>query len=286
MISISGSLTSSLSDRENEDLKNHLVVNSCGYQKFITKNYRIERNAGRVDYQIIYIIKGRGYYNFSGEIHEIDEGSVIVYRPGQPQHYDYHFNDSTELYWLHFTGCDVENYLAALGLLEKQYYYVDVNRDCIDILKRIISELQLKKPEFESLSSAYLLELFSVFSRQVTELKAGNIAADSAIKHVVALMHAKYSLKYTVSDFSDMCNLSLYRFIHKFKSLIGMTPVQYITKIRIDEAKYLLINSPLNITEISTIVGYDNPLYFSRVFHKVTGNTPSYFRNSSIKKPR
>jgi AraC-like DNA-binding protein len=75
-----------------------------------------------------------------------------------------------------------------------------------------------------------------------------------------------------------MCSLSLFRFIHKFKDLTGMTPIEYLTQIRINEAKFLLSNSPLNVAEISSIVGYDDPLYFSRVFKKVTGISPKNYK--------
>jgi len=281
MIIISGGSSNFLNDFENADNKNPIVVNSCGYQKFFSKNYEISRQSGRVDFQIIYIIKGKCYVNYDGETHEIPEGNIIVYSPGQPQYYEYHYKDLTEVYWIHFTGSAIHQYLKALGLLDKQVYYISVDSEYIIIYKKIINELQLKNPGYELVCSANLLELFTLFSRTQPSLKAGkSLIKDDAINQVVIEMHSKYNQKFYVNDFAMMCNLSLYRFIHKFKDATGYTPVQYITKIRIDEAKFMLSNSSLSITEIASIVGYVNSLYFSRIFKKVTGYSPSIYKSN------
>lgn len=55
-------------------------------------------------------------------------------------------------------------------------------------------------------------------------------------------------------------------------------PAQYILSLRISNAQSLLENTSYNVTEISNIVGYENPLYFSRVFKKQCGMSPSEFR--------
>ena len=56
--------------------------------------------------------------------------------------------------------------------------------------------------------------------------------------------------------------------------------MQYILSKRIYNAEILLQDSTYNITEISEIVGYENPLYFSRIFKKVKGLSPSEYRKS------
>ena len=57
-------------------------------------------------------------------------------------------------------------------------------------------------------------------------------------------------------------------------------PLQYILSIRIYNAEALLKSNQYNVTEISSIVGYENPLYFSRIFKKVKGVSPSEYRKS------
>ena len=71
------------------------------------------------------------------------------------------------------------------------------------------------------------------------------------------------------------------RFIHSFKEVMNVPPMQYIVSLRIAAAKGYLENSNKNINEISNIVGYENALYFSRLFKKHTGMTPSEYKKKS-----
>jgi YesN/AraC family two-component response regulator len=72
--------------------------------------------------------------------------------------------------------------------------------------------------------------------------------------------------------------MSVNWFIHSFKSVMKMSPMQYIIALRISTAKGYLENSSKNIAEISYEIGYGNPLYFSRLFRKSTGMTPTEYR--------
>lgn len=275
MISITGNSINNWDDNGVENSDEPIFVTSCGFQKFITRNFRITRDRGRVDYQIIYLLKGKGYYNFGKGFVEVPEGSLIVYLPDQPQNYEYRFKDSTELYWLHFSGYAVRDTLARCNLLGKQMHYIGTQSAYAELFKKIIHEVQIKKPLFQNIVSANLNELFCYMARELTGRVSQNIVmSNDYFKNITIFMSSNYNKKIKVEELAEMCNLSLHRFTHKFKDLIGMTPIEYLTKIRIDEAKYLLSNSFLNISEISSIVGYDNPLYFSRVFKKVTGLSP------------
>lgn len=277
MISVSSNHNRNINGTE--DKGNPLTVNSCGYHKFVTKNYGIARLNGRIDYQLIYMLNGKGYFKLDNQMQEIPKGNIVIYKPGEPQIYEYRFNDSAEVYWVHFTGYAVPNLLAELELSDKPARYVDVSGDYVEIFKKIIHELNMKNLRYEYFSASYLLELFSRISRDLSKTAhKGGALSDSDINDVIKMMHIRHNQKCLVADFAKICNLSVYRFIHKFKNHTGKTPIEYITKIRIDEARYLLCNSLLSISEIASVVGYEDPLYFSRMYKKATGLSPSNYR--------
>ena len=90
------------------------------------------------------------------------------------------------------------------------------------------------------------------------------------IRSVITYMYENYNQKIAVGELAARCNLSMYRFIHKFKAATGMTPIEYLPKSALVKPN-ICFQLQLNISEIAAIVGYDDPLYFSRVFKKETG---------------
>jgi len=104
---------------------------------------------------------------------------------------------------------------------------------------------------------------------------------DDVILETKKYIDANYSEKHSVVDLARRSNMSLYWFIHKYKLITGYSPIEYLMRIRIKNAGILLSETNLSIIEISKHVGYDNPFYFSRVFKKVTGCSPSFYRNES-----
>lgn len=81
---------------------------------------------------------------------------------------------------------------------------------------------------------------------------------------------------------SEISFCSVQTLINRFKKYTGKTPVEYITNMRIKKAKDLLLNTDCSIAQISEVCGFENVYYFSNVFKKKIGLSPSVFRNSSM----
>jgi two-component system response regulator YesN len=84
----------------------------------------------------------------------------------------------------------------------------------------------------------------------------------------------------TLEEVSDHVHISPYYFSHGFKNFTGMNFIDYVTKLRIDEAKKLLLTTDMNIGDIGKQVGYYDPNYFGRVFKNLVGMPPSKFKVS------
>ena len=92
-----------------------------------------------------------------------------------------------------------------------------------------------------------------------------------------------YTKNISIEQYAAEHLMSVNWFILSFKNVMKMTPMQYILSLRIAVAKGLLENSNKNINEISDAIGYDNPLYFSRLFKKHTGYSPSQYKKLNSK---
>ena len=69
-------------------------------------------------------------------------------------------------------------------------------------------------------------------------------------------------------------------FNRSFRSEAGTSPMQYILEIRIRNAQILLETTDYSIADIAGVIGYDNPMYFSRLFRKAKGMSPAKYRKA------
>ena len=269
------------SDMELEDHTHPLLVTGCGVFQLIHQPVMDTiRSGGRVDYQLLYISSGKAFFEFSEGISEVSAGEMILYRPGVPQHYWYLLQDRPEVYWIHFTGADAEAYLDQAGFSGKRQLHVGISPEYREIFRRIIRELQLRRPCFEEFPPLYLRQLLAEIhrSQQTGILKPG--PSQEEILRAVQDFNASFSSSICIREYAASHHMSVCWFIRSFRRCIGMTPMQYITFIRITRAKELLRSTDYSIQEISSMVGYENPLYFSRIFKKQTGYSPSEYRSA------
>lgn len=252
-------------------------INSCGYIRFQSKDVSIHR--ARVDYYLIYLVNGTGYYRINGKLYTAGSGSVVIYQPNEEQDYYYLGEDKTELYWIHFTGNSVAQLLESLELDKGNIFHIGIKTEIIQLFENIISEIHIKNPRFHTACIGCFLKLLSIISRELYDRDEGNKPLKkSDIGQCILRMQMEYQNDHPVSYYAKTANLSVSRFIRKFKSTMNISPLKYVEKIRMDKSKELLTDTDLTIYEISEVVGYNDPFYFSKVFKRNTGLSPSAYR--------
>ena len=121
----------------------------------------------------------------------------------------------------------------------------------------------------------YLHELISQITDEIKESHSGRNL--KLIQKAVNFIHANYQQDLSLEEAARSIGLSSYYFSHIFKKEMGKTFIEYLTEVRIEQAKKLLAETDLNIAEVSREVGYQDPKYFSRVFKNLVGMPPSKF---------
>lgn len=251
-----------------------LEINNCNIQDLSVRDRRMLRPTGRMDYHLLYILRGVCYLTENGRVQRLEAGHLVLYRPGERQEYAFEACDESISAFAHFSGTAVKETLGALGLDDGRVYFVGINKRLERVFRDMVDEFCLKKPYYAEHAAALLLQFFSLAARNAKG--EGNVrgALGEGIAEVLRYMHRHYAEAHDVSFFAAMCHLSVGRFAHVFKEATGTSPKQYILRLRIQAALDLLFTTDLTVFEVAAAVGVADVNYFSRMMKKHTGRAP------------
>jgi len=128
---------------------------------------------------------------------------------------------------------------------------------------------------------AFLNMLHRLLERQQYFQMEGT--TEGSILECVAYIERHYQGMLERKQLAKKFSISSSYFSVLFKKYVGCSPVQYITKVRIEKAMELLKDSRIPVSAIAFEVGYNDPLYFTRVFSRHVGVTPKQFRERATR---
>ena len=263
------------------DKSRPLIVASCGTYR-LSSHYKLPTwwRSGRPDWQLLYVASGKAHFYIKGQEVIVTAGNMVLYQPKQEMHYEYFGKDKPEVYWVHFTGGQVRSILKRHDVpMDNNVFYAGNSPTYGYLFKEMILELQTCRVGYEALLSMYLEQIFVLVQRSRLDkspVVSSHLQEEMGIARRYFQEH--YNEDINIEEYALSRNMSVSYFLKKFKEVTTKSPMQYILGIRISNAVSLLKSTDYNVTEISTIIGYDNPLYFSRIFKKQKGVSPSDYR--------
>lgn len=258
-----------------------LLVKSCGHYKLISREkMHTVRATGRRDYQLLYVADGSAHFTLNHMSYDVDKGGVVIYRPNEPQNYYYILPEKPDVYWIHFTGLKAEQILETLGFTIDHPLQLQTNDEVCELFEKIITELRLNRYLGTEMAETYLHQLLVMVSRYSHHDPAEKQFYNTMWDAVLNQFNQDYQKNINIAEYADKMHISCSWFIREFKKYVGCAPKQYITNLRIQHAKELLNNRYFLISDVAELVGYENQLYFSRIFKKCTGMSPSEYRES------
>lgn len=256
-----------------------LVVGSCGHYRFSGQDvFHTCRPEGRQDYQLLYIASGRACFTVNGEEKLLQAGNMVIYRPGESQDYIYYGEDLPEIYWVHFTGSQIPEILHSYGICSP-VFISGTAAVYGQLFYQMITELQRGRIGFEEILVMCLRQIFVQVRRSNdADPVISKSAQQEEMSQALEYFHRHYMENINIADYAQSRSMSVSWFMRCFKQYTMQSPMQYITMLRINNAVNLLSNTSCNVTQIAALVGYENPLYFSRIFRKIKGVSPSGYR--------
>ena len=264
-----------------KDKSRPLIVGSCGtYRLKNTKRLPTWRPKGRIDYQLLYIVSGKAHFYFNGTERIVQAGCMVLIPPRVEQKYEYFGEEKPEVYWVHFTGSDVKNILRKYEIpMDDPIFYSGASSVYSYIFKEMINELQTCRTGYEELLAMYLQQIFLLVQRTRQERKPTvTTYIQEEMEYARRYFNEHYNEPISIQEYAESRNMSVCYFQRNFKQIVNHTPMQYLLTIRVNNAASLLETTDYSMAEIAAIVGYEDPLYFSRVFRKIKGMSPTEYR--------
>lgn len=225
-----------------------------------------------------YITNGTGM--FCGT--PFKKGDVLLTVPNEPEIHQASEAEPYEAYWIIFRGGDARDMLKKLALPEHNCIFkFDLYETCVQIIRKAIFNItpENELEEFFHLQSA-LYEIFAVHSQKVKTVPDLQTPSSRAKKFI----DNNFFHSININELAKICHCGRSTLYKSFKTAYGKSPLEYLLSVRIEKSKQLLsdVQNGLSISEIAQISGFDDSLYFSRLFRKKTGMSPSEFRKKGL----
>lgn len=122
--------------------------------------------------------------------------------------------------------------------------------------------------------------LYLLICGEIDTVREKSGRSSEKLQNAISLLGKSYRQEISIPMLAESCGMSEVYFRRLFFKAYGMSPLEYITYLRISYASELLKNTNFSIESICYECGYRDPAYFCRVFRKSTGLSPSVYRNS------
>lgn len=153
---------------------------------------------------------------------------------------------------------------------------------CRQALRLQITDYILKPVNYEEFGTCIDNLKISMYENKKSSQQGSEENDERIISHITRYMQEHLSEEISLSVLADVFHLSPQYISQLFKNEIGVGFLAYLTNIRIEKAKKLLLSTALSVTEISTNAGYSDYRVFTKVFKKTEGITPSQFRREFL----
>lgn len=200
-------------------------------------------------------------------------------------------DNELDVYWVHFVPQSL-HMRYAMDRLDAFYCWdkaeVPFTYDSLEAIPQLFNNpdtdaptLRADHPDSETCRvQAVLLYFLSDLLKktaddgELTRYETALIRLESSI----SFMNANYRESPSLEEIAQKSNMAPNYFHRVFKKIFHVTPLNYMTRRRMDEARQLLLTTPLSIKEIASHTGYNNEFYFSRTFKKHIHMSPAQFR--------
>nr|MDT0252599.1 arabinose operon transcriptional regulator AraC [Endozoicomonas sp.] len=268
------------------DFDAHLVAGLTPIERDSELDFIIDRPNGMQGFIINITTRGKGMIFRGEDQFEVGHGDLLLFPPEAAHFYQRHDQEPRWYHrWIYFRPRGFWSELLSWQLSTGGVYLTkNLSEDSVQLIESLFIDVDLASKQDTPFSGELAVNLLEQLLIRCKTLQPENAIRklDPRIIEVINIMSDNICREYSVEELASRVYLSASRLAHLFREDVGSTIIQWRNDQRINYAKQLLTTSQISINRISRIVGYTDPLYFSRIFKRVIGVSPKAFRNYHV----
>ena len=273
-----------LSTWSTQPMLQSLLPTDIGWYPSAQYHYR-EREQGADEHILIFCVDGCGWYEIEGKRHTIEPREALLI-PRRVSHI-YAADDAKpwSIHWVHFIGMEADFFV----------YHLPKGENKILVDPEAASAMgQLFKECYDSFIGGFILYRL-IYCSQILHHLLGRMFFNNiffspvqrkspfrSLESTLTFLHENFHRNVSLAEMAEQAGLSVTHFSFLFKQQTGYSPVDYFIHVKMQRACTLLTLQPKTINEIAYELGYEDPYYFSRIFKKVVGVSPNYYRATTV----
>ncbi|WP_310558525.1 AraC family transcriptional regulator [Flavobacterium sp.] len=266
------------------ELGSLLHITDIGFYPKANFHYRKRTKAEVSQYILVYCVEGEGWFEINNQVQKVQANQAFILPKEVPHSYGSKSKKPWTIYWVHFDG-EKAGFFAdgfdkpLLILPEKDSRIEDrfkLFEEIFSTLKKGYSKSNL---DFSVTSLFYFLgSLKYLGTYRACNNQNQNTLQRDIIEEAIHFMRENVRKRITLKEIAQYVAYSPSHFSGLFQRNTGSSPLNYFIHLKIQEACHQLDFSDMKINQISMLVGFEDPLYFSRMFSKIMGSSPSAYR--------
>lgn len=229
--------------------------------------------------ELFLILEGKGQFLVNGTYYEVHKNDLVIVNP-QVEHTEVSLESSPlEYIVLGIDGLQFSDkkgsripfpFLRIPKASDRIRHYIEL------LLDEVQREHSGHDAICQSLLNIILILILGHKNIGISVSASRNISSECAAARSYIDTHFRDPL--TLEDLAEVAHQNKYYIAHAFKEAFGISPIRYLTERRVDEAKYLLMDTDYTIGEICGIAGFSSVSVFSQTFKRITSLTPNEYR--------
>ena len=238
--------------------------------------------------EIFYVVGGSGKFNIEGKLLPVTTDDMVIVNPNV-EHTEVSYNKRP----LEYIVLGVEGLEYSAGEDADERWFMtnmqNAREALLHALREMLREIEYKAVGYELICQDLLEVLILRLMRhaglqflptKTEHRKPGRKPSKecAAGRHYID-NHFKENIN--LDMLSELVHVNKYYMVHSFTKEYGISPINYLISRRIEESKYLLSDTDHSLSQISHMLGFSSPSYFSQSFRRLEGMSPMEFRRSS-----